>query len=207
VLVPFIQSLPPKAVTRSRQQLQLLAASLLQQGQFESAGAVSQRLGLGKFGLMNADFEAIDTAPPFDWAMQSTPTYDAVEGAYGGRIDGQRALYLRSSSSNPVEVARQVVFLPQGTYRLRATAGTNGDPSLASIELAVVCATDGSQGGGLLTTLEFAPLKDRQTGQQQFTVPGQGCPAQWLMVTVAGDEGGPEASGWLDSVGLSAVSQ
>lgn len=200
VLGSFVRELSEPAVKQARSSLLLLAADLVAAGRYGSAEALATRLVDAPSFPINGDFEKEEVPPPFGWAEQSGPSYDAAVGAYGGDIDGRRALYLRASTTVPVEVARQIVFLPTGRHRIKAIAGSHEETPLQAIELAVACAEQDSSVGRLLGRITFTPVGKRKFQMVNIDVPNKGCSGQWLLVMVSGREGG--SGGWIDSIGL-----
>lgn len=200
-LAAFFASLPRQATSGSEQALRLVAASLVQKGDYRAARAALARIGQEVQHLSNGGFEEQSANPPLDWEFQSTPDYDAAQGSYGGAIEGKAALYLRASPGVAAQVARKVLFLSPGLYRLSALAGEGQDPPLTEANLIVACATANGAVGHTLGKLAFINVGPRQRQTTTIAVPPGDCTGQWMMVTLQGSAAS-ESGAWLDSITL-----
>lgn len=201
----FVAELPASVIARQRNALQTLAASLVQAGRLKSAQTLSRRLLPLDTNVMDGDFESSERAPPLTWAVQATDSYDAAQGQYGGAINGKQALYVRTSLPDPVEVARQIVFLKPGRYRLSALAGARDDAP-PSLSVGIACVGKSNSVGPVLTELFFPSLSQRASrGEVKFAVPASECAGQWLLITVGQGSRDHEASGWLDDVAIDPI--
>ncbi|WP_374944503.1 hypothetical protein [Sphingomonas sp.] len=137
-------------------------------------------------GVWNGDFAAENRYPPLDWAVAQA---DGFGGEARGTAAGGHALVAFAASENSGTVARQILMLAPGNYRL-ATRFARTDRPPAVLRWRVACAQDPK-----------APLVDAasdparaKTGSWTFRVPA-GCAAQWLSVDVtSGDPGGGETA-------------
>jgi hypothetical protein len=201
-VVAFLELLPPALIEQNRPDLQILVAGLIQAGRLSAARALAQRLLIGQALVTNGGFESPNAAPPLDWALQATAEYDAVQGKYGGSIDGAQALYLRSRRAQGTEVARQILFLRPGQARISSRSGTQDGERPASVSLSVACVGPRNSVGERLGELKFTGGGARKSAGTGFVVPRSGCPAQWLLVTVEGGTSEAEVASWIDNVAI-----
>lgn len=204
-VMQFVAELPASVVSRQRSALQTLAASLVQAARLNSAQTLSRRLLPLGANVVDGDFESSERAPPLTWAVQATESYDAAQGRYGGAINGKQALYVRTNLPDPVEVARQIVFLKPARYRLSALAGAR-DEAIPSLSVGVACIGKSNSVGRTLAELSFPSLTQRPSrAEVRFGVPASECAAQWLLITVGQGSRDRQASGWIDDVAIDPV--
>lgn len=204
-LTAFVRQMPSMLIRSNRPDLYLLAAGLVQNGRLGSARALAQRLLVGGTLVTNGGFEQANAAPPLDWALQATADYDAVQGKYGGSIEGAQALYVRSRRDQPTEIARQIVFLAPGSVEISAIGGTLEGDRTASGSIVVACVARNSSVGAHLGVLQLPREVERANVKSRFGVPASGCPAQWLLVMIEGGSAGQEVAGWIDNVAMRQV--
>lgn len=150
----------------------ILLRSLVQKGDVERAHQVWRELGgNGDQGLVyNGAFEARAAPPPFNWRLESTN---------GGvaEFDERPGLVVEYYGRETTTLASQLLILPPGRYQISFEAA--GSASGEGSPLAWQLSCDRTR-----TAIAEVPLIDvtynrrRITGA--FTVPGSGCPAQWL---------------------------
>jgi hypothetical protein len=158
---------------------------------FSSARGIKGRMPL----LRDGNFEAETSLPPVDWRLASEPEAAGVreprDGARGN------ALSLVGSVG---EVARQLLILAPGSYRLTGrTAKVSGDHFSLPV-IAVSCTTGKRQ-------LDFRlPAGDAPSAfTAEFVVPAD-CAAQWLTIAIRASSTSPDASTpWLDDLNLQRV--
>jgi tetratricopeptide (TPR) repeat protein len=140
--------------------------------------------------LRGGDFEAVGQLAPFEWQLTDGEERQGVREARDG-AQGRFALSLYGDSAG--EVARQLMSLPPGKYRLSGQAGsvskTAPQPSIA-----VVCAKDAS----VLANVAL-PRGARASFERTFQVSAQ-CPAQYVFISIAGSLDRQAEAPWIDSL-------
>jgi hypothetical protein len=153
------------------------------------------RSGARRPGVNDGGFDAVPAVPPFDWTFVEEMDLSASREASG---DGY-VLRLHSSQGRAGIVARQLLVLPAGRYRLSFTAGDVSATALARPSVTLSCANDNAR--QLVRT--NAPAA-RVAGQAaaNFSIPSEGCTAQWLSINVntAADEQTIEP--WIDQISI-----
>ena len=150
--------------------------------------------------VRNGDFESGDPGfPPFDWHYVSEGGLGAFREAREG-APGTAALTLSASTGRNGEVARQLLILAPGRYRLSALAGDVGSDEMSRPQVAILCAVRGGQ--DLMRA--SLPAAESRPGrmQQGFTVPAGGCPAQWLSIVARSDLQTGASEPWIDSIAI-----
>lgn len=162
-------------------------------GQYLEARAQSRLAQHSAGPVTNPSFGAPQALAPFDWTLVSSADAAASPGAAGSR-----GLMINVTGSNDLVLARQLIVAAPGRYRLTTTF-TLERGGAEGMAWTLDCASGnaigrlalGGQGGS------------RQT---DITIPGQGCPAQWLALGVAGKRAGEEIVGTIQSVRLQPIS-
>lgn len=152
-------------------------------------------------GIRNGDFEA-DTfgLTPFDWSFVDEPELAAIRQA-GDEAQLGFVLSLVSENGRNGEVARQMLLLAPGAYRLSALVGNVTGDALSRPLLSLSCATGGRAALGQLEFPVAAPTGVPLEGHIQ--VPASGCAAQWLTISLRSGLGGAPTTPWIDSIALS----
>jgi hypothetical protein len=122
--------------------------------------------------IYDAAFEGKPGVPPFNWSF-----HEQGAGAAGPAGNGTlEAVYY---GREPAELAKQLLLLPPGRYRLRFEAEGDADGEGSRLEFRLSCAS----GGQDLMTHPMRNVTYSPTRQAvEFTVPS-GCSAQWLTLT------------------------
>ncbi|MXP44401.1 hypothetical protein [Allopontixanthobacter sediminis] len=188
-----------QTIKEEKEVMLTVAAGLVQQGLYRAAREIILRTAPTDEMLANGNFEQPNNAPPFDWEMQSTNSYEAVQGAYADEVEGENGAFIRLEAGTEAQVMRQILFLYPGQYSLEALSGPDRDGVLESLSLRVNCgATKGAMGrpvGEMQLALGRTPRRTKSA----FTVPDE-CPAQWLTVFARGAQGAGDQGAWIDSV-------
>lgn len=144
--------------------------------------------------LRNGSFETDRNVPPFDWSMAS----DSGLAAFREVLDAGRqdhALFLVAEPGRAGEVARQLVMLPRGRYRLLFSAGAVVGERISRPEVVVTCLS--SDRPALLTIrVPEAPAAGISL-RGDFDVPAAACDGQWLSIR-AGSGIDQQNMPWLD---------
>jgi hypothetical protein len=146
--------------------LPTLLQSLVQTGEYGRARAIWMSIGHGHVGdqlVYDASFESAGPPPPFNWSLTSS-TVGIAE-----RQPGKR-LHLIFFGNEDGVLARELVLLPAGSYRLQMNV-VGASQHLDSLRWSVRC--DNSQRP--ITSVQL----DQAARGLQFQVPA-GCPAQWI---------------------------
>lgn len=125
--------------------------------------------------VRNGSFQAADDMPPFDWLYGQPDQIPADRASLDG---GEMGLSFRTSGETG-DIARQLLLLPPGRYRLSGRGGVTGADSTTLPLWSVSCAekTDASEyarGPLPATQGELRPFGG------EFIIPA-GCRAQWLL--------------------------
>jgi len=155
-----------------------------------------------RLALRNGSFEEDGQLPPFDWEFRSEPGLSAYPQAREG-ADGRRVMFISGESGRGGYVARQLLLLRPGTYRIAATVGDVPPDTDARPRATVICAgTPATQ----LMRMRFP----RATGggnrlSGEFTVPATACPAQWLWIEAGSSLDSVAITPWIDSIRVRAL--
>lgn len=153
--------------------------------------------------VRNGDFEQPSPYPPIDWEFAADTDLAALSQSVSGR-DGI-VLRFHASAGMGGPLARQLLRLPAGDYRLAAVvANIPADPTeRPSLELR--CADRGSD--VVLQTVEFPPGgPEGRDWQFVFEVPMAHCSYQWLTIKASGTLNAPADIPWIDRLTLEPVS-
>jgi hypothetical protein len=137
----------------------------------------------------NPTFDIDGNLAPFDWVFAD------ADGVRGSRMqvsdgdDGNYALFYDLEPNSNGEIARQLLVLPQGRYRVVTTRRAVRGAHQALLSWQVQCA----EGAGQLLSADDGP-------DAHFTVPTSDCSAQWAILR--GTTTGQRASGWVDNAAI-----
>jgi hypothetical protein len=128
-------------------------------------------------GAINKDFARINAPPPFNW-MFGSGSFGVAEPSAGGQL--KVIFYGRDDG----DLATQLVVLPPGQYRIGMKVSSDADGD-SGLEWSVTCAPGKAK-------LASVPLKTATAAGTRiggtFTIPSQGCAAQWLKLTGKAEE-------------------
>jgi hypothetical protein len=183
---------------------------LIGTGQFEQALLVwlnslapheAQRLDY----LFNGDFERPVSNLPFDWM------FDRVRGAdidvSDSPFDGGKALRIQFARARvPFRHVRKLVMLPPGAYVMSGKAMARDLQNERGLVWSLACAEGSKE--ALVSTGRIAGTMTAEIAEQ-FTVPVQGCRAQWLRLELAARIPSEQAMGggtvWYDSLQIQRI--
>jgi len=150
--------------------------------------------------VRNGGFDTSELGlPPFDWLYVNESGLSAYRENDAGR--GGSVLRLTAESERSGEVARQLLTLPPGRYRMNAVVGSVEAGSLS--RLAVRCA--GEDGASLLT-LPFAAAGNAGAPiAGVFQVPAGRCEGQWLSVGAGSAQDSGPTQPWIDSIAVHRI--
>jgi hypothetical protein len=153
---------------------------------------------IGSASLNDGNFEGTQAYPPFSWTFAEDA--DLWAGLAPDPTGNGKVLQLSANSGRGGEVARQLVRLNPGHYRLRARVGEVSQDTFERPELRLRCAKEG-------TEATLVSIKPRTAGRQSQWVEGTfsvspDCHFQWLAVAITG-EGPPDGpTPWVDNIQL-----
>jgi hypothetical protein len=186
-----------------RQVLERTLARLVRDRDYATALAIyraSMPRGADSDGLTrDGDFERAPLLAPFDWTLVDEPDL----GAFRERTEGREGtvLLLVASSGRGGEVARQLLVLPSGRYRLTLVVGGVPAERAGRPSVGVNCAAGDRQ--PLQLRLPDASSRGRRVSAD-FTVPSGDCAAQWLTVSAAPSDN-PGENPWIDKLSLRPI--
>jgi len=186
-------SAPPTAEERAP-----YVRRLVREGRIEAAYADWSRLsGAAAGAVRNGGFESSPDGTPFDWEIAGG---GGVEAALAPRDDGEdgrrrenRALWADVAGDAAPLVARQMLVLAPGAYRLEWRARGDGE----RMRWRVLCV----EGSRILAKAPGVPATSGwRNGVLAFEPAAQGCRALWIALVVEPGEG--RASAWYDDLRL-----
>ena len=123
-------------------------------------------------GIHDGRFEREPAMPPFGWQLA------AEGGGVAERVSGP-ALEVEYHGRQQVDLAKQLLMLEPGRYELRLRADGNATSEGALLRWQIGCQGSSAQ-------LLSLPVATARSGAQElrgsFSVPGQGCQGQWLVL-------------------------
>jgi hypothetical protein len=150
--------------------------------------------------VRNGTFEDGTGFGPFDWRYANQPGLAGVRAQPAGASGW--ALTVAASPGANGEVARQLLLLPPGRFRLSYHAGNLAADGSARLAFRVACADP--RGIGIIEAPAAATGAGGASGTD-FAVPATACPAQTLSILFTSDEerGGETGSGpWIDNISI-----
>ena len=168
---------------------------------FEAAHRVylsAQPRGANATALVrDGGFEGQSRLPPFDWEYRSEP---GLSGYVQQRDGGQTALFISGESGRSGHVARQLLLLRPGRYRLSAQTGDVAADGTSRPLVAIGCAgTNSTQ----LARIRFpATVEGGGAVSGTFAVPAGNCTAQWLTIETAASLDSLTTTPWIDSIAV-----
>lgn len=179
-----------------------LLARLVAAGDYARAAAVRAAAGGGdpRRGPWPRDggFGRAGDLPPFDWVLAEdgdTRAERVADGAGAGR------LAFSTPADKGGEVARQLLLLPPGDWRLSSRFTVSGSDTIGRPYWQLSCAA--MPDAPPLLRLDLAPAAGRGDGggvaEGGFTVPA-GCAAQWLSLTLRASDRIDGVEGQVESV-------
>ncbi|MGQ0558484.1 MAG: hypothetical protein ACT4OE_02700 [Sphingosinicella sp.] len=151
----------------------LLVERLVERRAYAAAFATWRRfnrIDAAPGALYNPNFQPMRGGPPFNWALSSDAS-GAIEPGSDGSIE---IVYFGRQDS---ALARQLLLLPAGRYRLELAAASSDDSGGSRLTWQLSCAGSNVRLAQIaLDRLASAPRRLRA----DFSVPATGCAAQWL---------------------------
>lgn len=157
------------------------------------AALVRARNGDRSEFLTDGGFSHPGRLQPVDWSL-STDGIAAVQGAAGNLKNPVLAYSLTPALE--AELARQVLTLSPGAYRISARVGGLDGAQMGTTYFRIDCA----DGGGQRVLDRIGTTLAGQTLSANFTIPS-GCGGQWLQIRARAPDVA-EAAGWIDDITL-----
>lgn len=167
------------------------SARMVDAGQYQAAWHVYAGSAASKAEVRDPDFARLGmTDGPFGWTVMPGNGLSVESRRYGAHD----ALAYRAATGAGGPVARQLLILPAGNFRLsgRVTDRAEGTPPAT---LRLTCA-------GSSTPIATVSA-DRLAFAQAFTVPSS-CPAQWVEVVIDGGDNPLGATGAIGGLHIAA---
>jgi len=147
--------------------------------------------------IVDGDFESSGQYP-FGWGLVDEDDLSAQRGARPG--DKGNSLLIGVSDGHSGSVARQLLALPAGAYRISARMGGVPKEADERPNITVSCAGQSSPLVSLRGS-EAATTDEGGVFAADLSVP-EGCAWQWLAVEVAGGDEPTEVSSWVDDLAI-----
>jgi hypothetical protein len=187
---------------------QRLIARLVDRGEYRAAYTTYASLSgasAAKLALRNGDFERPSRYPPIDWDVATEADFAALAQPAPQSPGGGLALHFHAAEGRGGRLARQLLNLPAGSYRLSALVANVPSTEAERPLLELRCADQGSE--IFLKTATFPDAGFRgKTWQMAFTVPNRQCEYQWLTISSRGALDGSANAPWIDSFTIDAAS-
>jgi hypothetical protein len=135
---------------------------------------------------------------PFDWAFVDEADLAAVRER---RDDGAGSWVLSLTAQNGRSgvVARQLLMLPAGQYRLGGRGGDIANDNAATPTISLICA---DKAGATLAVARYPAGQQQAAIDAPFTVPEKSCPAVWLLISRGAPLDRESVTPWVDSISV-----
>lgn len=180
-------------------ELSIYLDALVGEQRFDAAARDWRQLsrGAARGGLVHdGDFQQPPGHTPFDWTLTQGIGWSAAVTDSPGEGHGQ-ALRIDYDGVSPPQPVRQLLVLPAGAYRLGGRAYDEGDSDPKSLAWSVVCATTGQVLARVATPAGSAQWNPFGVA---LSVPAEGCPAQWLVLSAEPGEVRQDIAVWYDDL-------
>jgi tetratricopeptide (TPR) repeat protein len=148
--------------------------------------------------LRNGAFEGENLIPPIDWSLADDEDLQAIMQPRTSGAGG-RALFLVARNGRGGEIARQLLRLSPGGYRLTALVGAVAGASLDRPQMTLSCAHPNQ----MLFDLRLPVSADAGNSlSQDFTVPPGPCRFQWLRISASAGLAQDAPNTWIDDIGI-----
>lgn len=149
--------------------------------------------------IRDGGFEQARHLGPFEWVLTQESGLTAVQSQEGQRPGNVLAIEVADARGGTV--ARQLLLLPPGPYRLQAVAGNSSGDELERPAFSLRCASQADREFARLSLPEAGPGGRRFSAT--FVVP-PGCRSQWLTVQSGGrmNLSAAYSRPWLDDLAI-----
>lgn len=183
-------------VAADRELLSTAMTRLADSGRADLAARIAP-VGATTGPIRNGGFQTEPALAPFDWRLAADGELGAEVAARDG---GSDALFLDARGGRGGEVARQLLTLAPGRYRI---GGVAGDVAIASEAPGLTLTCSGDAGPIARLRTGVAPA----TGARftaEFTVP-QNCVGQWLVLDATSPLDVSDRRPWLDDLTIARI--
>lgn len=182
---------PTEEVDRAR--VVQVIGRLVQLGDYRAARSFYDRTtGRRPEMVVDGGFEKDHGIPPFDWQLVDETDRSATREPR----DRANGTALSIAGTEGKEVARQLLVLPPGRYRLTARTGAVTTNMMAPPTVSITCLQDQ---GTLVASTAFPVGMGPKTLAMAVTIPA-GCNGQWLTIGSAANVGYLSDNPWIDDV-------
>jgi hypothetical protein len=148
--------------------------------------------------VRNGGFAEMPTLAPFDWLLLDEADLAATrdrrdEGA------GDWSLFLTAQNGRNGIVARQLLMLPPGSYRLGAIGGDMPRDAASVPVVSLICA---DKAATMLGRFRYTAGRANAAIDGAFTVPSAKCPAVWLLVSRSAPLDRESVTPWVDGFAI-----
>lgn len=183
-----------------RQLLRSAIERLVGMGEFRSAESLySMASGRPNLLIRNSGFDLPNEFPPLDWQLTQEPGLTAEQRSVEGSTTGDHALFLTAENERGGPVARQLLLLPAGRYRLVLAFGDTAEEEAANPRITMRCVD---------SDIDFATVRlpaassAGRRSESVVQVPQGNCPAQWLTISAASRLDAASSAPWISSLHL-----
>lgn len=204
VLIQLAIALKTRSAPLTRDELEGVYQPWLKAGRVPAIQYLRQQLAPpGALpALENGSFSGQQAPRPFDWDVSFGPGYLAEIAASGDQAGG-RALRVEYGGKSTASIAKQLLTLSPGRYRL--TGKVRGEPGapLPSLGWKIICLETGE----VMGEARIGPRASLPRGQFEATaaVPSARCTAQWLMLAARPEDEGPMGVAWFDDLQITRL--
>lgn len=150
--------------------------------------------------IRDGDFElARDYYPPYDWELSSDPNLMASRRAKSNGAG--LVLALTANEDDGGQVARQLLHLSAGRYRLRYLAGGVTDSVGATLKVLLTCVQKNGNPAPRIALATRAGGATEQSREGTFSVDSS-CVWQWLSVQVGPGAAPSDDGPWIDNISI-----
>ena len=169
-------------------------ARLVALGGYREAQALYRHaMGGADETVRNGGFERPNLLQPFDWTIAGEPTFSGIVETSAGWTGGN---VLTVTGTEAADVARQLMLLPPGRYRLDALSANVRQERETRPVMTISCSTNRT----VLASLLFSPAGTTPAAMETgFTVPAN-CSAQWLTIRNTPSFDPVDNDPWIDRI-------
>ena len=185
-------------------ELSLIYGHWLREGRLGAIGAVRARLNRPSTltAVADGDFSNPVDLKPLTWSFDQEAGISAEITADDQRTDEQ-ALRVSWDAYSSGAVVRQLLLLEPGAWTLAVDGRVEVVAPGADLIWSIVCL------GPTVQTIAEAPPAAAAWARSSkgFTIPQQGCPAQWLVLTASPGERRGDYVAWFDKVAITKATR
>jgi hypothetical protein len=168
---------------------QAVVDRMVSEGQYREAFQFTAAQAGDPIGPADTAFEDASRMAPFVWAY-------ADESGRSARFD-RGALRFEVDADNAGELARRLIVLPAGQYRLIARGILEDAQRGGGVDVLITCA---GQPAAELTRLQLRDAQSEQVLSSDFRTPAADCSGQWLRVNAVAANSAAAVSGQISSI-------